>query len=360
MKKTRITKKPAVPSEDAEQSHPSVTSSLQPSDDDGSSETSKMKKSAIPVKEKTKRTAPLKSPAKQPAPSKSPRKKPASSISASKRIGSKSPARKRSRIPRKSSSDAGSTDDSQHCKTAASAPVSAPVCASVRTRPATHAAPAPSPSPNLSSDHPAASSPDRSAAPSPDHPAATLPNHLAASSPDRAAASARNVPSTAGRRNQEKLFLPANDEQDVAYWYRDNPLFYDQTLKEYKDAGRKMALLNEIDAKLSVPCNEFQRKTWLESMRTSAGKLMNRGHPELRREIPPTKKNGYVLILDSWWTTSPEFPSRQGSSILSKLIAKTKKTLRDLEESSTAAEESGNQDNFRFGHFHGCPLLPSN
>ena len=151
-------------------------------------------------------------------------------MSASKRIGlSKSPARKRSRIPTKSSSDAGSTDDSQQSTTAASAPASAPVRASVRTRPATHA-PAPSPSPALSSDHPAASSPDRSAAPSPDHPAATLPNHLQLLHLIVLLHLLEmSLRSPAGRRKQEKLFLPANDEQDVAYWYRDNPLFYDRT-----------------------------------------------------------------------------------------------------------------------------------
>ena len=159
-----------------------VSSSHQPSDEDGSSGSeNKLKKSALPVKAKLKKPVP----SKWPAPAKSIAKRTA-----------QSPAKKRKKTAPKTSTDAGSSDES----IAASAPVRvrAPGRAGARSR-----VPAPSPA------H----------APS---------------------------PAPAARKKQEKLFMPTRNEQDVAFWYRDNAIFYDRTLKEYKDTARMKWLPNSL------------------------------------------------------------------------------------------------------------------
>ena len=79
------------------------------------------------------------------------------------------------------------------------------------------------------------------------------------------------------RRKTNKLCLPAEDEQKIADWYRENPIFSDRTMRDYKDQQKKTRLMEEMAATLSVPCTAQQLKKWLESMRTYVGKLMKVG-----------------------------------------------------------------------------------
>ena len=104
--------------------------------------------------------------------------------------------------------------------------------------------PAPSPAPIPAPSSAPAASP--AALPT----ASPAPGRSAAPSP--ACSSAANVPATGAQKKQEKLFLPASDEQYVAYWYRDNPIFYDRTLKEYKNSKKdEYAAIIAIDKELN-------------------------------------------------------------------------------------------------------------
>ena len=112
---------------------------------------------------------------------------------------------------------------------------------------------------------------------------------------------------------------------------------------DYKDSGKKTALLKEMAARLSVPHTGMQLRTWLESIRTSASKLMKQG-PSGTAKRNPTEKEQWICAHFGFLVDHiTRIPSRQGSNLLAKKIGK--KTPQDVENSSSAAEESGPQDN---------------
>ena len=79
------------------------------------------------------------------------------------------------------------------------------------------------------------------------------------------------------RGRHDKLHLSPEDGQKVADWFVDHPIFYDKARRDYKDTALKSRKLEEIAASLSVPCSAHAFKTWLDSMPTSAGKLLKQG-----------------------------------------------------------------------------------
>ena len=104
------------------------------------------------------------------------------------------------------------------------------------------------------------------------------------------AASWRQAPKT----QKGKFLVTLEEEQRLAYWYRDNPLFYDKTLRDHKDRDKKQRLLEEMVATLQAPQTAAQLKTWMESMRTAYGKLRKGPQPGSAKKAL-TYKDKWIL-----------------------------------------------------------------
>ena len=94
-------------------------------------------------------------------------------------------------------------------------------------------------------------------------------------------------------KRKDKLILTPEEEQDIANWFRENELFYDKTRKDYTDSKVKQRILDEKAATLNPPRTGLQLKTWLDSMRTSAGKLIKQG-PSGTAKLNPTVKEKWI------------------------------------------------------------------
>ena len=46
------------------------------------------------------------------------------------------------------------------------------------------------------------------------------------------------------RRETNKLCLPAEDEQKIADWFGENPIFFNRAMRDYKDGPAKQDLAN--------------------------------------------------------------------------------------------------------------------
>ena len=101
-------------------------------------------------------------------------------------------------------------------------------------------------------------------------------------------------PLAPARQRKEKLCLSADDEQDVADWFKANEIFYNKSLRAYRDNKRKERLYEEKAATLTTECTGKQLKTWLESMRTTFGKLKRAG-PSGTEKPNPTDKESWIL-----------------------------------------------------------------
>ena len=123
------------------------------------------------------------------------------------------------------------------------------------------------------------------------------------------AASWRQAP----KAQKGKFLVTLEVEQRLAYWYRDNPLFYDRTHIEFKDRDMKQRLLEEMVATLEAPQTAVQLKTWMESMRTAYGKLRKGPQPGSAKRALTYKDK---WILDNFNFLSPHIravtPSRAG------------------------------------------------
>ena len=96
----------------------------------------------------------------------------------------------------------------------------------------------------------------------------------------------------AKRQKKEALNLTEDQEQDVADWYRSQEMLYNRRLAQYKRIDIKSRIIDQKAKELG--CTAQQLKTWIDSMRTSVGKLTD-----------PSKKpsGGAARILtdrDNW------------------------------------------------------------
>ena len=69
------------------------------------------------------------------------------------------------------------------------------------------------------------------------------------------------------------MMLTEEQEQDVADWYRENEVLYNKCKKGYRDNKLKMTLFEEKASSLGPRCTAQQLRTWIESMRTTVGKI---------------------------------------------------------------------------------------
>ena len=90
-----------------------------------------------------------------------------------------------------------------------------------------------------------------------------------------------------------------------------------------------MRLIDDKAQTLSVPCTGLQLKTWLESIRTSAGKLIKQG-PSGTAKGNPTEREKWIIANFGFLEQHiSRVPSRQAVS-LKKKIAKTQEATAQL------------------------------
>ena len=75
----------------------------------------------------------------------------------------------------------------------------------------------------------------------------------------------------AKRQKKEALNLTDDQEQDVTDWYRSQEMLYNRRLAQYKRTDIKSRMIDQKAKELG--CTAQQLKTWIDSMRTSVGKL---------------------------------------------------------------------------------------
>eukprot|EP00057_Strongylocentrotus_purpuratus_P021220 XP_011675694.1 PREDICTED: uncharacterized protein LOC105443788 [Strongylocentrotus purpuratus] len=95
------------------------------------------------------------------------------------------------------------------------------------------------------------------------------------------------------RKKTPALHLSEEQEQDVADWYRSHELLYNRRMKEYKQANMKTRLYEEKAASLDPPCTAKQLKVWIDSMRTSVGKLTKKKSGQEAKEY--TDRERWIL-----------------------------------------------------------------
>ena len=123
------------------------------------------------------------------------------------------------------------------------------------------------------------------------------------------AATWRQAPKT----QKAKFVVTLDEEQTLAYWYRDHPLFYDRGHPHFRDRDMKQRLLEEMVATLQSPQTAVQLKTWMDSMRTAYGKLRKGPQPGSAKRALTYKDK---WILDNFNFLAPHIravgPSRAG------------------------------------------------
>ena len=73
------------------------------------------------------------------------------------------------------------------------------------------------------------------------------------------------------------MIIPEEVEEDLAEWFRSNPVLYDRTEGDWKNTQYKNRLYEEKGASLKPPVTGSNVKHWLETMRTQFGKLVKVG-----------------------------------------------------------------------------------
>ena len=76
-------------------------------------------------------------------------------------------------------------------------------------------------------------------------------------------------------RGKEKHEFTIAQEEDLAEWYRDHPIFYDKRHRDYKDNTKKSALDAEKAKEMDLPASYIS--TWKTSMRTRYSRLTKSG-----------------------------------------------------------------------------------
>lgn len=80
---------------------------------------------------------------------------------------------------------------------------------------------------------------------------------------------------TKKKTSKDRLRLTDEEEEDLVNWYRDNPILYDKTCREYRNTEKKNAIHAEKAATMGKTAYDLQ--TWRNSMRTQYGKLTKPG-----------------------------------------------------------------------------------
>ena len=72
---------------------------------------------------------------------------------------------------------------------------------------------------------------------------------------------------------RRKVTVPFTDKQedDLVVWFKDNVIFYNQSLREFKLKDKKVRLMLEKAKEFNISLAE--QKTWLSSMQTTFGML---------------------------------------------------------------------------------------
>ena len=105
-----------------------------------------------------------------------------------------------------------------------------------------------------------------------------------------------------------------------------------------------MRLIEDKAQTLSVPCTGLQLKTWLESIRTLAGKLIKQGPSGTAKKNPTEKEKWIIANFGFLEQHISRVPSRQAVN-LKKKIAKTKKQLPNFDDSSCGGQpDSGPEE----------------
>lgn len=71
---------------------------------------------------------------------------------------------------------------------------------------------------------------------------------------------------------RKKIQLTEEQEEDLAYWLRDNPCIYDKSQAAYKDTAAKNSLFEEKARSMEPPMTGSDLKTWYTSTRTTVGR----------------------------------------------------------------------------------------
>ncbi|XP_012940347.1 uncharacterized protein LOC106012312 [Aplysia californica] len=183
----------------------------------------------------------------------------------------------------------------------------------------TSAAVAPSPAPAASEEEPRMSSTPRSASPvvaSPEHSLV----QSAVSSPAR---SVTPSPCQAKKTSRDRLQLTAEDEEDLVDWYREQEVFFNKTLKGYRDTQRKNALIEEKARSMGKTAAEL--KTWINSMRTQYGKLQKKG----------PSRTGKKTVRENWILNRFCFLNDH----IRRMAGREESTVQQPEDSSSSHEE---------------------
>ena len=86
------------------------------------------------------------------------------------------------------------------------------------------------------------------------------------------------------RKKSDPLNMTREQEEEVADWYLKNQILYNRKRADYKQIDRKARIMEE--KAVEIGCTAQQLKTWIDSMRTTVGKLTD-----------PTKKQSEDRIL---------------------------------------------------------------
>ena len=110
-------------------------------------------------------------------------------------------------------------------------------------------------------------------------------------------------------QNKPPFHLTEEQEQDTADWYRSHEMLYNRRLKEYKQADVKTRLFDEKASQLEPPCAAKQLKVWIDSMRTTLGKLTKKKSGQEAKEYMDREK----LILENFWYLTDHCKVKFGS-----------------------------------------------
>ena len=87
----------------------------------------------------------------------------------------------------------------------------------------------------------------------------------------------------------------------MADWLKENPMLYTKSMKEYKNAAKKIDLWNSKAAELGLASGPML-KTWYERVRTKVGKLSDKKSGSATKDMTD-RDTSLCRTLGSWHYT---------------------------------------------------------